>query len=995
MRSTGVDPTLDASDTTAVNDGGGDGGHLAVGAQVGRYTVVRVVGAGAMGVVYEARDPELGRSVAVKVLPAGRHGLDVRLRLAREAQALAQLQHPNVVAIHEVGVGDERVFLAMELVDGTTLDQHLRQRRASWREILALYVQAGRGLAAAHAKGLVHRDFKPANVLVDRDGRVRVGDFGLARAVDDAELPVGEAAMDPGLLTASLTATGAFLGTPRYMAPELFARRPATPASDQFAYCVAMWEALFDQHPFAGGKDLGGLAATVQKGRAQTPPRGRAPRAVVKLLARGLDIDPARRHPSMAALVAALEAVPVRRRRVAVALALTGLVAATAFAGVWSRSSPGDTCARAGEFASARFAAIWSSDVRERVRAAFVATGAPYAPAAFDSIDAAFRGQQPIFAGAHRTACEATQVRGEQSEALLDLRVQCLARAHARVGALVDVFTRADATTVERAASAAAATDVDACADVSALAGLVPRPADRDVRRRIAAIEARVAALDVAWQTGRYREGLALDDGVIEDARATGWSPLLADALVASANLEEAGGDMAIAEQRAYGAVDAAEAGHADVTAALALHRLVWVVGYRGSRFAEGAVLLRIARAATARAGSPLPVLANLLTAEGAFLQQQGRLAEALAVYRDALVLRAATPLAPTKVLPALLDLASVLRELGRYDEARPLYVRALALSRALNPQHPFVAASLNNFGIFLREIGDYEEAARMGEQAVALRERLFGPEDARVALAIHNLAATRTYQGRLLEARELYQRTIAIREKTIGAAHPLMATTMSNLAIVAHRLGDYDEALRLHERAVKLHIGALGPTNRAVINTLDASVGTHIVVGQLDAARREIQMEMAAVVASGIENTPDGVLPLVGMGQLALREGRASEGRGHLEQALGVQQTQLQPRHPDLVSTLVPLVDACLATGDRPAAARAATLAAEIDEVRRLPVAERALIRLARAKVLWVSASRDDRAQARALALEARELVAGIPLHRRELDAWLASHRL
>ena len=334
------------------------------GARIGRFEVQGVLGEGGMGVVYEARDPDLDRTVAIKLI----HAPDTHhsLRLLREAQALARLQHPNVVAVHEVGRHGEEVFVAMERIDGTSLDR-IEPPPADWRVVLALFLQAAHGLAAAHAKGLVHRDVKPGNLLVGRDGRVRVGDFGLVRLADGAvaagddddderaaahrsshattvdarggeattdDAPDGDAATvaatpaapaaapAEGALGSPLTVANAYLGTPRYMAPEQHARRPATAKSDQFSFCVALWEALAVQHPFERAPDMEWSDA-VRADRRRPPPAGKAPRWLFAALDRGLAIDPAQRHPSMSALIAELERP--RGRRWTVAAAALGL----------------------------------------------------------------------------------------------------------------------------------------------------------------------------------------------------------------------------------------------------------------------------------------------------------------------------------------------------------------------------------------------------------------------------------------------------------------------------------------------------------------------------------------------------------------------------------------------------------------------------------------------------------------------------------------------
>ena len=293
---------------------------LAPGVRVGRFVVLEPVGAGAMGTVYAAHDPLLHRKVALKVLRREEleslGGTSRRDRLRYEAQAMAQLAHPNVVTVHDVLAVGERIVVAMELVDGPTLASWIREAPRNWREILKVLLAAGEGLAAAHAAGLVHRDFKPDNVFIGRDGRVRVGDFGLAH-----EQSFAPATGEPG---ATPTRTHGMAGTPYYMAPEQFLGQPTNAAADQFSFCVTAYKAITGEHPFAGDS-FETLARAVSEGRLRhaRPPK-RLPRWLFTVLRRGLAVHPADRYPSMQALLAALAAGPrqARVRRGALACVL-------------------------------------------------------------------------------------------------------------------------------------------------------------------------------------------------------------------------------------------------------------------------------------------------------------------------------------------------------------------------------------------------------------------------------------------------------------------------------------------------------------------------------------------------------------------------------------------------------------------------------------------------------------------------------------------------
>ncbi|WP_434422260.1 serine/threonine-protein kinase [Nannocystis pusilla] len=285
--------------------------------KIGRFTVLDRLGEGGMGVVYTAYDDKLERKIAIKVLrgEATRSDDSGRQRLMREAQAMARLSHPNIVTVHEVGDYEDQVFVAMEFVRGMSLDAWMRRRERSWREVLAVFVQAGRGLQAAHAAGIIHRDFKPHNVLVGDDGAVKVLDFGLARAVEHAgseDLAItaksGESAGHA--LMVPLTQTGAIMGTPAYMAPEQHEGRPASAASDQFAFCISLYEGVYKRHPFSTDS-LASLIGDAILGRVAPPPPGsRVPSRIFKALQRGLSVAVDRRFASMAELLAEARARP-------------------------------------------------------------------------------------------------------------------------------------------------------------------------------------------------------------------------------------------------------------------------------------------------------------------------------------------------------------------------------------------------------------------------------------------------------------------------------------------------------------------------------------------------------------------------------------------------------------------------------------------------------------------------------------------------------------
>ena len=292
--------------------------ELGEGSKIGRYDVLERVGAGGMGVVYRAYDPELHREVALKLLKAGRAvgaaNTKRRKRLLREARAMAQLSHPNVIPVYDVGEYGTGLYVAMEFVEGANAREWLKAERPPWRRTLGVFRAAGRGLAAAHNAGLVHRDFKPANVLVGNDGRVRVLDFGLARAqVDEPEPEMSaqgrEEIESGGHWSETLTADGTILGTPIYMAPEQYAGKPADARTDQYSYCIALYEALYGKLPFAA-RSIKAQARAKYRGEILEPPSGSpVPRRLAGVLRRGLSPRPEDRYPSMPDLLRELRTV--------------------------------------------------------------------------------------------------------------------------------------------------------------------------------------------------------------------------------------------------------------------------------------------------------------------------------------------------------------------------------------------------------------------------------------------------------------------------------------------------------------------------------------------------------------------------------------------------------------------------------------------------------------------------------------------------------------
>ncbi|MBV1859148.1 MAG: serine/threonine protein kinase, partial [Nannocystaceae bacterium] len=431
--------------------------------RIGRFRILDRLGAGGMGVVFSAYDPELDRKVALKLLrpelaEGATRGSTGTSRLQREAQAMARLNHPNVVTVHEVGRYEDQVFVAMEFVDGMTLGQWAQDDR-DWQDVVRIYCDAAAGLEAAHAAGIVHRDFKPDNVMLGKDGRVRVMDFGLSRS-DRSEATVSDdqpAESQP----ATLTQTGAVMGTPAYMAPEQHSASPTTAACDQFAFCVSLWESLTGIRPFAG-RTYGELAGNVVAGRIQAPPgTATAPRRIFDALRTGLATDPEDRFGSMSALVAALRISPFRTlRRVSVGLAAVGLSASA----VYIATRPEPVALGACDEAGAPLHDFWEGQ-RTSVEAAILRSEAPYAAATWSSLERMLGSYVDDWARASRAHCTMELVQSA-SAATLERQAQCLASRRSAVEELVAVLSTSEEGIAQQAVQAVVTlAPVEACAD--------------------------------------------------------------------------------------------------------------------------------------------------------------------------------------------------------------------------------------------------------------------------------------------------------------------------------------------------------------------------------------------------------------------------------------------------------------------------------------------------------------------------------------------------
>ena len=602
-----------SGETTSGGEEGTASPLVSRGEAVGRYIIIDEIGRGGMGVVYAAYDPELDRKVALKLLrpkAASRDGLPrARERLAREAQAMAKLSHDNVVRVFDVGTHGDRVFVALEFIDGETLGRWLARERRSWQEVLPLFVQAGRGLAAAHAEGLIHRDFKPENVMLDRRGHVSVMDFGLAR-------PAGNTLSSPDMPHDSvdssaeidLTATGFVIGTPAYMSPEQIAHAAIDPRADQFSFCVALFEGLYGRRPFAGK-----TMAELQKAIARSDPSERtdasAPGWLRRAVLRGLSPKAPDRWPSMNALLDVLDQpVDGARRHWVMGATVVGAATLGAVGYGLVEEAPGDPCGAA----DAALDDVWTEARRRAAASAFQSTSLPYAADAWERADGVLKSYASEWTAQRRDACEANKVRGDESAALFDRRIACLEGRKAALSSQLNVFEEADATVVERAyAAASSLPDLGWCGNASALLADVAPPDDHDVARRVDAVRERLAGVDALRNAGLVKRADETVESVLEAAVQTGYAPVRIEVVLGLAHTRFKAGRIEDAEAAARDALVLAEELGMDDVGAQA-HRLLIEVLTKTAEHDEALMLSRVALAKLERLGAPAQRRADL-----------------------------------------------------------------------------------------------------------------------------------------------------------------------------------------------------------------------------------------------------------------------------------------------------------------------------------------------------------------------------------------------
>ncbi len=846
-----------------------DAEPLRRGDSVGRYTVLERIGAGGMGVVYAAFDPQLDRRVALKVMHPGTDASTDsggRARLLREAQAMAKLSHLNVITVHDVGTFGERVFVAMEFIEGSTLRDWMDSER-SWPELVDAFVRAGRGLGAAHAAGLVHRDFKPDNVLMGQDGRVLVMDFGLARRTTFRTGPIVDGLQELRAASSSgsgetrdlnLTRTGAMLGTPAYMAPEQHRGEHIGPHTDQFSFCVALYEGLYRERPFEGAS-MASLAINVLDGKIRPPPRdSKVPSWLRAVVLRGLSVSPGDRHPSMDALLAELQRDPPQARHpwlvAGIAVGIAGLIVAVYLG---TRSNRLEAC----KSSSHTIEEVWNAQRREAVRARFDAASAPYADASWLSITRALDQYAGAWTKVYDVRCTAdARARARRTPRFDDPGLLCLEDRKADLDLLLGQLATDEGVEASVLYAAKAVQSLPPPATCTA----VGRNDDSD--ERLTAEPARRDKLDAVHALlGRGRVEVALGHLKAEEvlgraasrASAIEAPGLQSEALLLGARALLQRGDASEAESKLRESILlAAQTGRADIEAA-AWTLTMDVVALRQGLYDEGRRVALGAQAAIARADDN-PI------ARAALLSGLGKIAQAE----------------------------------GSYDMAHKQFAKVLQVQEETLPPGDVRKAETHAWiGAALEGMGADAAASSHHRESVAIREQVLGTSHPDVARSLLRLASSmqghlgpEPVEGTLVRARMLLDPTGAMSlsslpdaggEPAIPAAvfdaieHPVdLARCLDQLGTLQRSQEEFEQAAKLHARAVAMLERALGPMHRDV-----------------GYARLNLGLALAD-------------------------QRRHSEALGHLRRGLEVWTKTLPPRHPDLGYAHLDLANSLWATG-------------------------------------------------------------------------------
>ncbi len=844
---------------------------LPVGTMLGRYVIAGVIGSGGMGTVYAAYDPELDRKVALKLIRRDvADDFDARARLVREANALARVSHPNVVVIYDACVKRGELVLAMELLEGITLAQWLAAEPRSAREILEVFELAGRGLAAAHAAEIVHRDFKPGNVIIETSAsappRVRVLDFGLAQPGGgpwssersaNAPPPSHEWNVDD-----RVTRPGYAVGTPRYMSPEQRLAWKLDARSDQYSFCVALWEALFGMLPAGHVHVVTPAHRSADSQPAQpsvsAPRRHKVSRRLRAALDRGMAGDADRRFPTMEALLDVLARERSDgRMRTWIAAAAIGCAAIGAVTIAAVRADESERCAAGAE----RWEQAWSDERRDAAAAAFAALG-DHATTSWQRTSTALDEYGAHWQTSHREVCLAAHERAQLDASSLDARMGCLQRAHRSAAALGELLVVADDAIARNAVRAIEGLpDLGRCDRLAADAPDPFAPTDpaqqTELRERLdelARIEAELAA-------GRHAAALEPAEALVAEARALEHGPLLAESLFAHgralADAEQFDHALAVLEDAEHVAL---AHGHDEIVP-LVINQLVYLLGYKLGRHDDALAWGRHGLASAERVAVP----------EG----PRGRL---------------------------LVSIGNAHEGMGETELAKQHYTQAIELLEvAYGDDSPYVARAINSLGNSHYGLGELDEADAAYRRAHAIWSAALGDQHPDAVIPLTALGRIEMREGRLQEGKRMVERVLAVWRQAYGERHSLLTIPLSTLAEVSRDLGDWDAAIAYDMHALAIYEATLGPDHPNAAFPLYGLGMAHYEIGRFDEAEPYFRRALAIRERAFGPHDPRMCLTLAKLALVATAREQHADAIAFAERALAIGQRAYPPENPNL----------------------------------------------------------------------------------------------
>lgn len=967
-------------------------GESAEQVRVGRFVLGEVVGSGSMGVVHAAYDETLDRKVAIKlILEEITQSEEAQARLLREAQAMARVSHPNVVPVYEAGAYPGGVFVAMEFIEGSTLRKwSLNNAQLAWRPRLELLLHAGRGLAAAHLEGVVHRDFKPDNVMVTERGEPKVGDFGLAGELPSAHEEREELTTHP----TGLTQTGNIVGTPVYMSPERFTGDPADARSDQFAFCVVAFEMLYGHRPFAG-ETRAELTANLFEGNIRPPTDGSGvPRYVRSAILRGLEIDPANRWPSMDALLAGLALR--KRNRGWFALGAGGIAVG---AGLWASGTQQTPCGGA----RAHLEDTWGDSRKAEIHEAFEQLETDFARGVWARSAPRIDAYADAWADAHTRNCQQTRVYAEQSEAVMDRRMACLQRARLGLAASIDLLATPDAEIARRAHRMVHnLPNLDRCESASIGLEEVDPPSPQQTAgvEQIEAALARARALNAA---GKYKAAEQAVTQATEALDAIDYDPL-------ESQVQQVAGEVALALQENKTAAAAFLAAQQSAmrnaqwdTAVAAGGQLAFATGVRQSNFDSARMAIDSVRGLADRSDSAQVRaalqgnLAGVLSNEGRFaesveayeaslgawdgaggtrsagrpelrrslaitLYQWGKLDRAETEIREVLRLQTAwVGAVHPDVALAYQTLANILYARGELDAGQDAIEKAVEIAEATIPGNPEIATIRTSAASFLYRSGDYAAADQAYRSILEEWESKIDPDHAALLSSRSNLAGSLMAQGRFDEARPLMQMVVASHKRAHGAAHPKTVVARGNYTALLVSSGKPAEAeTEARELVEMLADGEYGPLVVGRVHNLLATAlaDQHRLPEALTEYRAGLNARMSGAGPDdlGVAETHNNI------GTVLLELERYDEAEAEFREALRIWRKKLPADHPYAAQGLVNLARIQLRAGDLAEAGATLEEALKIVEGGETSPSNRGEVRFALAECLAEQGKASDR---------------------------------